>query len=130
MQERFQREQEFLAKERQKEKEARAEAYRKEQERIAKAEAARQETERILEAQQKLVEARKREMATRDAEREAKKLEKQRILVRHHIFDHVIGKTREGAGWCSTHCSSCMLIKCIWPLCSASPSRISVNTMS
>lgn len=81
MQERFQKEQDFLAKERIKEKEARAEAYRKEQERIAKSEAARQETERILEAQQKLVEARKREMAARDAEREAKKIEKQRALV-------------------------------------------------
>lgn len=86
MQERFQKEQEFLSKERQKEKEARAEAYRKEQERINKAETARQETERILEAQQKLVEARKRDMAVRDAEREAKKADKQKALV---CFVHI-----------------------------------------
>jgi hypothetical protein len=81
-QERFKKEQEFLAKERAREREARKEAFRKEQERIQKAEQARLETERILEQQQKLVEARKRDMAQRDAEREAVKLEKQKVLVR------------------------------------------------
>eukprot|EP00892_Ulva_mutabilis_P002008 jgi/Ulvmu1/11808/UM080_0019.1 len=97
--ERFQREQEFLAKEKQKESEARAEAYRKEQERIAKAEAARQETERILEAQQKLVEARKRDMAARDAEREAKKLEKQKILAEENEEKRKLAAERLAAAY-------------------------------
>ena len=75
------KEQDFLAMEKKREKDMRSEAYRKEKERISKAEQARLETERIHEAQQRVVEARKREMACRDAERESKKAEKQRIMV-------------------------------------------------
>ena len=75
------KEQDFLAKEKAREKDMRAEAYRKEQERNSRAEQARLETERIHEAQQKVVEARKRDMAARDAEREHKKADKQRIMV-------------------------------------------------
>lgn len=48
---------------------------------MKKAEQSREETERILENQQKAVEARKREMAVRDAAREAKKAERQKIMV-------------------------------------------------
>ena len=81
LQDRFLKEQEFLGKERVREKEARMEAYQKEQDRVKKAEQAREETERILEAQQRAVDCRKRDMAVRDAEREAKKLDRQKILV-------------------------------------------------
>lgn len=86
VQERFKKEQDALGRERAREVEARKAAYRKEQERIAKAEAGRAETEKILEQQQRLVEARKREMARRDAERAAVKAEKQRVLVRSTPF--------------------------------------------
>jgi hypothetical protein len=82
LQERFLREQEFLVKERTKEKDARAAAYQKEQDRIRKAEEARMETERIHEAQQRAVEARKRDMAARDSQREAKEAEKQHVMVK------------------------------------------------
>lgn len=75
------KEQEFLAKEQAREKAARAAACAKEHQRIQRAEQARLETERILEEQQKIVEARKREMSVRDALREAKKSEKQSIKV-------------------------------------------------
>ena len=86
VQERFKWEQEFVAKERIKEKDARKAAYLKEQERIAKADAARSETEKIIEQQQRLVEARKREMARRDAERALVKAEKHKIVVRAARF--------------------------------------------
>jgi hypothetical protein len=81
IQERFKREQEFHARERNREKELLKEAYRKEQERIQKADTARMETEKIIEQQQKLVEARKREMARRDEERSLIKAERQKIMV-------------------------------------------------